>query len=134
MAVDSETLATLSAVLRDLRGGAQRPIPSSVIATLAGLAGSGRKLHIDMAASAHIGAPLVTLLDTPKGSDLLSPLTQRQREVATLMIKGCANREIAKHLGISVATVKDHVHAILARLGLKSRVALIAAAHATPET
>jgi DNA-binding NarL/FixJ family response regulator len=134
MSIDKQTLASLTAVLRDLQGGEQRPIPASVIAELATLTRTGRTLHIDLAASAQIGAPLVTLVDPPDRAHVLTPLTNRQRQVAALIIDGSTNRQIADDLGISVATVKDHIHAILVRLNLSSRVALIAAAHAMPKT
>ena len=54
-------------------------------------------------------------------------LSARQREVATLISLGLSNSEIADRLGISLATVKDHVHQMLKRTGLRSRGALAAA-------
>ena len=54
-------------------------------------------------------------------------LSARQRDVATLISLGRSNSEIAAALGISLATVKDHVHHILKRTGLRSRSALAAA-------
>jgi DNA-binding NarL/FixJ family response regulator len=49
------------------------------------------------------------------------PLSTREREVALLVAEGLHNAEIAAQLGISVATVKDHIHRILERLSLRSR-------------
>lgn len=48
-------------------------------------------------------------------------LTPRQREVLSELGKGRSNQEIAKVLGISVATVKLHVNAILQALGVRNR-------------
>ncbi|MDE1173199.1 MAG: response regulator transcription factor [Parvibaculaceae bacterium] len=48
-------------------------------------------------------------------------LTPRQREVLIQLGKGQSNQEIAKALGISVATVKLHVNAILQTLGVRNR-------------
>lgn len=48
-------------------------------------------------------------------------LTPRQREVLTELGKGRSNQEIARVLGISVATVKLHVNAILQALGVRNR-------------
>jgi DNA-binding NarL/FixJ family response regulator len=48
-------------------------------------------------------------------------LTPRQREVLIELGKGRSNQEIARVLGISVATVKLHVNAILQALGVRNR-------------
>jgi DNA-binding NarL/FixJ family response regulator len=48
-------------------------------------------------------------------------LTPRQREVLQEIGKGRSNQEIAKVLGISIATVKLHVNAILQALGVRNR-------------
>jgi DNA-binding NarL/FixJ family response regulator len=46
--------------------------------------------------------------------------------VAALVAGGHANKRIAAMLGISVATVKDHVHAILTKTALATRAAVAA--------
>jgi DNA-binding NarL/FixJ family response regulator len=48
-------------------------------------------------------------------------LTPRQQEVLSELGKGRSNQEIARVLGISVATVKLHVNAILQALGVRNR-------------
>lgn len=48
-------------------------------------------------------------------------LTPRQREVLQELGRGRSNQEIADVLGISVATVKLHVNAILQALGVRNR-------------
>lgn len=48
-------------------------------------------------------------------------LTPRQREVLGEIGKGRSNQEIAHVLGISIATVKLHVNAILQTLGVRNR-------------
>jgi DNA-binding NarL/FixJ family response regulator len=52
---------------------------------------------------------------------LEAPLTARESEVAELLAAGRSNKEIARLLGVSVATVKNHVHSVLHKLGLQSR-------------
>jgi DNA-binding NarL/FixJ family response regulator len=49
-------------------------------------------------------------------------LSDREREVLELMIEGCDNAEIARRLYISQNTVKNHVSAILTKLGVDNRV------------
>jgi DNA-binding NarL/FixJ family response regulator len=51
----------------------------------------------------------------------LENLTQREREVLRCVESGCSNKEIAGELGISVITVKNHIHNILAKLSLNRR-------------
>lgn len=48
-------------------------------------------------------------------------LTPREGEVLELVEQGLANREIAQRLSIEVRTVKNHVHAILGKLGVQRR-------------
>jgi two-component system nitrate/nitrite response regulator NarL len=48
-------------------------------------------------------------------------LTSREIEILRLIADGLKNQEIAKRLYLSVHTVKNHVHNILERLGVKSR-------------
>ncbi len=49
------------------------------------------------------------------------PLTPREREVLGWMATGRCNKEIGGRLRISVQTVKNHVHSILAKLGASRR-------------
>lgn len=56
-------------------------------------------------------------------------LTERELEVALLVIEGASNREIAGRLYVSVRTVEVHVGRILAKLGVRSRVELTVLAH-----
>lgn len=48
-------------------------------------------------------------------------LTQREREVLTMMIEGLTNAQIAGRLTVSPSTIKSHVSNILAKLGAASR-------------
>lgn len=51
-------------------------------------------------------------------------LSDRERTVAALVADGLSNKEIARDLGISPATVKNHVHATLTKLNLPRRAAI----------
>lgn len=59
----------------------------------------------------------------PIGSPSLSP---REREIASLVSEGLSNKEIAIDLHIGPATVKNHVHNILDKLGVRRRAAIAA--------
>ncbi|MRH87362.1 AAA family ATPase [Nocardia sp. SYP-A9097] len=51
-------------------------------------------------------------------------LTEREREVAGLVARGCTNKEIAAQLFLSPRTVEDHLSRILRKLGLSSRAGI----------
>jgi DNA-binding NarL/FixJ family response regulator len=53
--------------------------------------------------------------------EFLSPLTPREMEILGLVVQGMSNRKIAYHLGISHQTVKNHMTAILRKLGATGR-------------
>jgi len=64
-------------------------------------------------------------LHTARSSSLVEPFTEREREVLRLLLEGASNREIARHLVISVNTVKKHVYNICGKLGVQSRAQAI---------
>jgi DNA-binding NarL/FixJ family response regulator len=51
----------------------------------------------------------------------LPVLTVRQGAVLACIARGYSNEEIASELGVSVGTVKTHVHAVLRRIGARNR-------------
>ena len=55
-------------------------------------------------------------------------LTRREREVLGLMASGIGTREAAVHLGVTRATVRNHVQSILGKLGAHSRLQAVALA------
>ena len=56
-------------------------------------------------------------------------LTSREREVIDLLKEGLSNREIASRLNLAIHTVKSHVHNILEKLALRSRLEVVAYSH-----
>ena len=58
-----------------------------------------------------------------------SSLTPREREIADLLEAGLSNKDIARRLGIEVATVKNHVHNLLEKLQVHRRAQAVARLH-----
>jgi DNA-binding NarL/FixJ family response regulator len=141
-------------VLRELaeRGCAARTLvltsaTDHALVTLALNAGAAGFLYKDVDPDALVRAVRSvhdgnTLLGPEAAGALTSPrrtaavtgidaLTHREREVLTLLADGRSNREIARMLHISEKTVKSHVSAVLAKLGVEDRTqaAVIAVRH-----
>jgi DNA-binding NarL/FixJ family response regulator len=57
-------------------------------------------------------------------------LTNRERQVVELLGEGLSNKEIATRLHIAIHTVKSHVHNVLEKLALRSRLEVAAFTHA----
>lgn len=55
-------------------------------------------------------------------------MTRREQEIAHLIAEGLSNKEIARRLNIAIYTVKSHVHNVMDKLGLHSRVQIAACA------
>lgn len=68
-----------------------------------------------MQAGAPSEAPAVPCEPVPE-------LTPRQREILALLAEGVRPKEIAASLGLSVSTVRNHIHELLRRLGARSQL------------
>ena len=71
--------------------------------------------------------PAVPGPSQPQGK--LEGVTEREREVLTLVGRGMSNKEIADSLCISAATAKAHVARLLTKLSARDRVQLVIAAY-----
>lgn len=56
---------------------------------------------------------------------LPSTLTGRERQITRLMSEGLSNKQISRTLSIEVSTVKNHVHNILVKLDVDSRLQVV---------
>ncbi|SEE23994.1 response regulator [Ruania alba] len=59
----------------------------------------------------------------------LAALTERERDVACAVSRGLSNAEIAREMHLSASSVKVHLSAALAKLGLSNRVQVAILAH-----
>ena len=55
----------------------------------------------------------------------LNVLTDREREVTSLILKGASNKEVARQLDITERTVKAHLTSIFSKLGARDRMHLM---------
>ena len=111
--------------LRAIRAGAAAALPrtagaeqiaAAVAAAAAGLVVMPASAALPRARPAvHAAAPV-------------QPLTPREIEILALVAEGLANKEVAVRLGISDHTVKTHLAALFAKLGVSSRAEAVASA------
>jgi DNA-binding CsgD family transcriptional regulator len=55
-----------------------------------------------------------------------TPLTKREKEVVSLLVSGASTRQIAEQTKLTVATVHTYLKRIYSKLGVHSRVELVA--------
>jgi DNA-binding NarL/FixJ family response regulator len=63
--------------------------------------------------------------EPPEVQPLYSPLSNREIEILDYIARGNSNKEIAKSLGISDQTVKNHITSILKKLSVNDRTAAV---------
>ncbi|SEP67220.1 response regulator [Microlunatus flavus] len=121
-----------TSVLAALRAGAlgylTKDADAPAIADAIRSAAAGRSLL-----DAGVQARLVAAAGSPGGAPAPGPavegLTPREVEVLRLVARGAANREVARELVLSEATVKTHVNHLLAKLAVRDRAQLVAWAY-----
>ncbi|GAA3946881.1 response regulator transcription factor [Actinomadura viridis] len=74
-------------------------------------------------------AEFATRAKAPSPSPRLNALTEREREVMTLVGEGLTNEEIAARLVVSPATAKTHVSRTMVKLGARDRAQLVVFAY-----
>lgn len=84
------------------------------------------RMHCAPHIAAAMFSRLAGLLREPEPAASLPPLSSRENEILALVAEGRANKEIARQLGISAATVKKHMHNILQKLQVSRRGEAIA--------
>lgn len=120
------------AIVRILEAGAagfvtaEQSLPDLVAAVEAAAAG-------ELECPPHLAAALVRRVTALAAGGAREAngngLTPRQRQIASLIADGLSNKQIARSLSIERATVKNHVHAILIKLGITGRDQVAARLH-----
>jgi two-component system, NarL family, nitrate/nitrite response regulator NarL len=73
-------------------------------------------------------APAAAPVAAPAANGAAGPLSEREREILTLMARGSSHKEIGRALGIAEVTVKLHTQRIVRKLQVKNRAVAIAKA------
>ncbi|WP_405841352.1 response regulator [Streptomyces sp. NBC_01518] len=132
------TFADDDAVMPALRAGAlgyltKDATGEAVLAAVREVA-AGRTV-LDPAVQRRLVQLVVTEPQAPAAAPASSPaalppeaegLTRREVDVVRLLAKGLNNRQVAREMVVSLATVKTHLNHVLAKLALEDRGALIA--------
>jgi DNA-binding NarL/FixJ family response regulator len=84
------------------------------------LAAANNKHYVSSRARSRMQKP-ESIVESPQS------LTQREKEILILMLKGATDRDISEHLLISVHTVKEYGKSIRRKYNVKSRLQLISA-------
>ena len=82
------------------------------------LAAANNKHYVSSLARSRMQKP-ESIVESPQS------LTQREKEILILMLKGASDRDISEHLLISVHTVKEYGKSIRRKYRVKSRLQLI---------
>ena len=65
----------------------------------------------------------------PANSDLLAPLTPRERTVARLVAGGMRNRDTGLELGVTEGSIKVYLHRMYEKLDIQTRLELAMLVH-----
>ena len=95
----------------------------------------GATLSVELIVARLLGKPTDDILKRnfpthiiEANNGLIEPLSDRELEVMSLIVKGLSNREIAEQLVIGISTVKKHINHIYGKLNVSSRPRAIAQA------
>jgi DNA-binding NarL/FixJ family response regulator len=80
-------------------------------------------------------SPKIAALSTERANgNAPNALTARESQILRLLQQGMSNKMICRSLGIELPTVKNHVHSILAKLGIHRRTEAISLLYAHAQT
>jgi DNA-binding NarL/FixJ family response regulator len=127
---------TQSDILEFVQAGAEGFILKNatvedVIKTIRAVAGGETVLPYAMTGSLFTQVTEHALLKGKRNLRMAIRMTEREKEIIALIVEGMSNKQIAASLNIATFTVKSHVHNILEKLALHSRLQI--AKHARDE-
>jgi DNA-binding NarL/FixJ family response regulator len=93
-----------------------------VITTIRAVAGGEKILPSLMTGSLFFQVAEHALLKGKRNLNGAVRMTEREKEVIALIVEGMSNKQIGDNLSIATFTVKSHVHNILEKLALQSRL------------
>ena len=103
--------------------------PQEYVDTIAAVARGEKVLPAVLTASLFTQI-VESALESGRGiPDSAIKLTSREKQIVDLIAEGLSNKEIAARVHIATQTVKSHVHNILEKLALSSRLQIAAFAH-----
>ena len=79
-----------------------------------------------VAAGLRVALPEATMPGFAEAEPARPPLTPRELEILRALSDGLSNKAVARQLGISAHTVKFHLEAVFAKLGVASRAEAVA--------
>ena len=107
----------LAAFKGGARGYVVKGVPARDLANIVRLVAAGEEY-----VSPKLAATMLRELTGKRPQDPLSELSEREREILSLVAEGLTNREIAERVHLAEKTVKHHMTNILGKLRVRSRV------------
>ena len=107
----------LAAFKAGARGYALKGVPARDLANIVRQVAAG-----DPYVSPLLAATMLRELSAPRPQDPLSELSEREREILSLVADGLTNREIGERVHLAEKTIKHHMTNILGKLRVRSRV------------
>jgi LuxR family maltose regulon positive regulatory protein len=104
----------------------QGPAMADLLGRLVSQRSDRRDGGVPLACIARIQGAFGRAAPRPPQSNLLEPLTSREREILSLLAAGTSNRGIAEELVVTVDTVKKHVSHVLRKLSAANRTEAVA--------
>lgn len=127
-AQDGEALAVASQRWEEIRDGLAAADAAAQAAVLLRAAGRKGSAAVAAARAQHLAEVRCQGAYTPavRAAAQPLPLTDREREIATLAAAGHSNKEIAARLTVSVRTIEGHLYRASQKLGVHDRSELAA--------
>ena len=75
--------------------------------------------------STNIARKVINRMRTHESKDTVDELSKRENEVLQLLSRGMLYKEIAAQLGITISTVKQHIHKIYEKMHVHSRTVAV---------